>query len=180
MSTSTVAAVAAYERTHRGARLDCEMDSSDEDITEWTVPVTVRFYDPVTFRFELDATPEVPDERPSPEYDEAAVTAPVDLSVTEANGELTLTTEALAVVTSDREDGERRWSRRTGTPNGESREPGVRGPPTPVAGGVFAVAGDGMYAFGPSPRSPATATGDGNATDGGTRAGTGSGSDSGS
>lgn len=88
--------------------------------------------------------------------------------------------EQPAVFAVGRDDGERRWSRRTGTPNGESREPGVRGPPTPVAGGVFAVAGDGMYAFGPSPRSPATATGDGNATDGGTRTGTGSGSDSGS
>ena len=114
MSTSTVAAVAAYERTHRGARLDCEMDPSDADITEWTVPVTVRFYDPVTFRFELDATPEVPDERPSPEYDEAAVTAPVDLSVTEANGELTLATEALAVVI-----GLDSWSFRVETPDGE-------------------------------------------------------------
>lgn len=113
MPTSTVAAVADYERIDRGVRLDCEMELGAADMTDWTVPVVVRFYDPITFRFEMDATPEVPDERPGPAYDEAALKTPVDLSVTEHDGDMRVESDALAVVV-----GLDSWSFRVETPGG--------------------------------------------------------------
>jgi outer membrane protein assembly factor BamB len=72
--------------------------------------------------------------------------------------------ERPAVFAVGRDDGKRRWSRRTGAPDGTDREPGVRGPPTPVAGGLYAAAGDGMYAFGPDRGPRGAATPDANAT----------------
>ncbi|MFC4358331.1 PQQ-binding-like beta-propeller repeat protein [Halobium salinum] len=63
-------------------------------------------------------------------------------------GELTGT--APAVVAADRDTGEERWRYGTKTREAEgARRAGLVGPPTPVEGGVYAVAADGMYAFGP-------------------------------
>jgi len=94
----TVVAVDEYAVGDRGVRLDCSI-TAPETVTDRTVPVTLTFYDPRTFRFDLRATPEVPDDRDYPELDTDAVTVPVDLDATERDdgGMLTVDTGALAV-----------------------------------------------------------------------------------
>ncbi|WP_327053972.1 alpha-xylosidase [Halomicrococcus gelatinilyticus] len=93
----TVATVTDYDVDGSSVTLECSTDAP-ETATPRTVPVTLEFYDPRTFRFELRANPEVRAERPSPDYDVDAVRADVDLDATEVDRSLVLDTGALRVV----------------------------------------------------------------------------------
>jgi len=92
----TVAAVDEYDVSENRIRFDCEIDATDT-VTERTIPVTLTVYDPRTFRFELQANPEVSTENDYPPLDTDAVDADVDLDVTETDGTLAIETGALVV-----------------------------------------------------------------------------------
>lgn len=109
MPRSDVAAIESYEQTSRGVRLDCSLDrmtpatlegqqsSSRRIETTRTVPVELQFYNPSTFRFELQANPESgPYESPI-EYDEDAITSTINLDITETDDELILESKELRV-----------------------------------------------------------------------------------
>ncbi|WP_435197413.1 alpha-xylosidase [Natronomonas sp. EA1] len=99
MARSTVAGVTSYEVDGDTVRLDCTLDAADGDVTEpWPLPVTLQFYDPSTFQFELEVNPETATEPDYPEYDHEAISESVSLDVTESNGTLSLETERLRVV----------------------------------------------------------------------------------
>jgi len=92
----TVAAVDEYDVSENRIRFECEIDATDT-VTERTVPVTLTVYDPRTFRFELQANPEVSTENDYPPLDTDAVDADVDLDVTETDDTLTIETGAIVV-----------------------------------------------------------------------------------
>lgn len=94
MSTVVVSSVVDY--THSGAtvELECAVDSLDgaDRTVDRTIPVTIRFYAPDIFRFELRANPENPRTDSPLKYDLDAIEAPVDLSVMETSTELIVET----------------------------------------------------------------------------------------
>ena len=100
MRYSTVRGFTEYRASGRSVRLECTLDDdrTDPESDRRTVPVTVEFLAPDAFRFSLDANPEVTDRGESSSLDGEAVSAPVDLSVAEEDGELTLTTGDLRVA----------------------------------------------------------------------------------
>ncbi|RBI59232.1 alpha-xylosidase [halophilic archaeon] len=93
----TVAAVDDYSVDGTDVTLDCATDAP-ETATARTLPVTLEFYDPRTFRFALRANPEVSADRQYPEFDEEAVAEDFALDATETNGDLVLDTGELQVV----------------------------------------------------------------------------------
>ncbi|WP_433627698.1 alpha-xylosidase [Halomicrococcus sp. NG-SE-24] len=93
----TVAAVDDYSVDGTDVTLDCATDAP-ETATARTLPVTLEFYDPRTFRFALRANPEVSANRQYPEFDEDAVAEDFALDATETNGDLVLDTGELQVV----------------------------------------------------------------------------------
>ena len=93
----TVAAVEDYDVDGTSVTLECSTDAP-ETATPRTLPVTLEFYGPRTFRFELRANPEVRADRPYPDFDVDAVRADVALDAAEADGSLVLDTGALQVV----------------------------------------------------------------------------------
>ncbi|UTF52664.1 glycoside hydrolase family 31 protein [Natronosalvus rutilus] len=93
----TVSAVESYDLEDDTVRFECAVDGPP-DATERTWPVTLRFYDDRTFRFELETVPEVRAERTYPEYDESALETSVDIEATERDGSLYLETDVLTVV----------------------------------------------------------------------------------
>ncbi|WP_255197718.1 glycoside hydrolase family 31 protein [Halorarius litoreus] len=99
MARSTVSGVSSYDVDGDTVHLDCELDAADADVTQpWPLPVTLTFYDPSTFHFELEVNPETATEPDYPEYDPEAVAEPVALEVTETDGQLHLETDRLRVV----------------------------------------------------------------------------------
>jgi len=92
----TVAAVEEFAVDGRTVRLDCAVDAP-ETATQRTLPVELTFYGPRTFRFEFQATPEVPDGSDYPELDTDAVATDPELAVAETDGALRVETAALTV-----------------------------------------------------------------------------------
>jgi alpha-D-xyloside xylohydrolase len=102
----TVAAVDSYRVADRIVTFECATESSTDRLTDqpWTVPVTLEFFAPATFRFELQANPEAGGRHPSegdrqryPDLDPDAISEPVDLSVTETEDEIVVATGAVSV-----------------------------------------------------------------------------------
>jgi len=93
----TVAAVADYTVEDNIVRFDCEI-AAPETVTPRTVPVTLTVYDPRTFRFELQANPEVPTDSEYPPLDTDAITTDVDLDVIESDGTLRVETSRLHIA----------------------------------------------------------------------------------
>lgn len=93
----TVSAVDTYTIDSANVSLECEINAP-ETVTARTLPVTLIFYDPCTFRFELQANPEVRANRPYPDLNTDALTGDVSLDATESDGELILDTGTLEVV----------------------------------------------------------------------------------
>ena len=101
MVRTTVSEVQEYARTERGVVLSCDVDReldrphSDERL----LPVDIEFLNSATFEFEFRANPEAGDDaNPYPEFDREAVREPIDLTLDESDGELTITTDELHVV----------------------------------------------------------------------------------
>ncbi|WP_276274030.1 alpha-xylosidase [Haloarcula litorea] len=92
----TVAGVDEYAVDGNRIRFDCAIEAP-ETVTPRTVPVELTFYDPRTFRFELQANPEVPDVGEYPDLDTDAVASDLDLTVAERDGTLTVETGVLTV-----------------------------------------------------------------------------------
>ncbi|WP_049986155.1 alpha-xylosidase [Halobellus rufus] len=90
----TVDAVADYAVEDRTVRLECDV-VAPESATPRTVPVTLQLYGPRTFRFELQANPEVAAESEYPPLDTDAVSTEFDLNVVETDETLRLETGAL-------------------------------------------------------------------------------------
>lgn len=93
----TVAAVDSYSVDENEVQFQCSVDCPPE-ASDRTWPVTLRFYDDRTFRFELQTNPEISAARTYPEYDAAAITEDVHLTVEERGSELRLATGELTVV----------------------------------------------------------------------------------
>lgn len=101
MSRTTITSVREYDVDGDRVRFDCDVDSTatlrPAAGRGRTVPVTLRFYDARTFRFELRANPEVPGGGDLPDLRADAVEEPVDLAVAEDDGEVVLDTGVLQV-----------------------------------------------------------------------------------
>jgi len=87
---------------------------TDRISTSRTIPVELRFYNPSTFRFELQANPETGSYESAIEYDEDGITEDVDLEVTETDDELRVASNALRVRI-----GTDPWSFVVETPDGD-------------------------------------------------------------
>jgi len=100
MPRTRVTGVESYDLVdERSVRLDCATDPEEARLTErGPVAVTLRFFDPRTFRFELEVNPEVDPDRTHPDYFEERVETDVDLSLAELDGELRVSSDALDVV----------------------------------------------------------------------------------
>jgi alpha-D-xyloside xylohydrolase len=108
MPWTQVAAVENYVVEDRRVTFHCTTECEQDRLTDvpWTVPVSLEFFTPDTFRFELQANPEARAARPSddaertsyPELDPDAVREPVDLTVREADGMVVVETDALTVT----------------------------------------------------------------------------------
>jgi alpha-D-xyloside xylohydrolase len=103
---ATVVAVDSYRVDGRFVTFECTTESSPERLTDrpWTVPVSLEFFDPATFRFELQANPEARERHPAegrreryPELDPEAIAEPVDLSVTETEETVVVETGTVTV-----------------------------------------------------------------------------------
>jgi alpha-D-xyloside xylohydrolase len=90
MAWTKVVAVEDYDVTERAVTFRCETEPGETRLTDqpWTVPVTIEFFDPSTFRFELQANPESrvappaeSDRESYPDLSPEAIRDPVDLSV---------------------------------------------------------------------------------------------------
>ncbi|MEF8780861.1 MAG: glycoside hydrolase family 31 protein [Haloferacaceae archaeon] len=98
----TITGVADYALDGNAITFECET-AAPGPVTPRTVPVTLTVYGPRTFRFELQATPEVPDDDEYPRLDTDAVAADVDLGTTETGGSLVVDTGALRITVGLRE-----------------------------------------------------------------------------
>ncbi|MFD1599628.1 TIM-barrel domain-containing protein [Halobellus rarus] len=92
----TIDAVAEYAVEGRTVRLDCDV-VAPESATPRTVPVSLAVYGPRTFRFDLQANPEVAAESEFPRLDTEAVSTAFDLDVVETDGTLRVETGALDI-----------------------------------------------------------------------------------
>jgi len=93
----TVAGVQSYSVDGSAVTFECAL-SVPEAATPRTLPVTLTFYDPATFRFEMQAVPEVERTDEYPVLDTDAVATEFDLAIDERDGELVLDTGQLQVV----------------------------------------------------------------------------------
>jgi len=112
MQRSTVSSVDRYETTDVGATFYCRTDEEfvptefkyrdgskpERSATERPVPVTLTFYNPSSFRFELAANPEAGATETLNDLDGAAIAEPVDLDVSESDGRLRIESNALRVT----------------------------------------------------------------------------------
>ena len=100
MPFTAVRAVEEYRVDDQRVTFDCSLgDAADErSAGERTVPVTVAFLRPDSFRFRFDAIPEgrVAEEAADADWD-AAYARPVELTVAESDGVVALETAALRV-----------------------------------------------------------------------------------
>jgi alpha-D-xyloside xylohydrolase len=124
MSWTRVSSVTEYAVDERTVTFQCDLDAEEPRLSDkpWTVPVTLEFYDPRTFRFEIQTNPEARARQPSlehgdrinyPRLDPDAISAPVDLTVTETEGDLSIETGVLTVVVTLDD-----WSFRVENPDG--------------------------------------------------------------
>lgn len=105
MPRATVESVREYEVKGPHVELSCavSVDDGPEQGEEHarlparTIPVHLRFLAPDTFRFELDAAPEVGDATTTLDLDTGAIGPPPDVDVTETDGQLFIETGALSV-----------------------------------------------------------------------------------
>lgn len=106
MPQATVDSVLEYTITDTRVEFECEVtfddgEASAEDtatLPPRTNPVTLEFFGPRTFRFELDASPEIPAGDTTLELSVEDLDRTVDLAVREEEGHLHLKTTALEVV----------------------------------------------------------------------------------
>jgi alpha-D-xyloside xylohydrolase len=108
MAWTKVRAVADYVVDERTVTFECETESEEPRLTDlpWRVPVSVEFYTPDTFRFEVQANPEGRVDPPGtgsarrnyPELDPDAIREPVDLSVRETADAVVVETGALTLT----------------------------------------------------------------------------------
>jgi alpha-D-xyloside xylohydrolase len=108
MEWTTVTGVEEYEVGERTVTFDCGTEPGEQRLTDrpWTVPVTLEFYAPSVFRFEVQANPEArrrppgeEDRRTSyPQLDVDAVSEPVELDVVVDGDAVSVETGALRVV----------------------------------------------------------------------------------
>lgn len=98
MPFTAVDAVEQYRVTDRRVTLDCTLADGTDDAGEGdrTVPVTLEFLRPDTFRFRFEVNPEGTTTDESSERDDG-FTRPVDLTVTESSGVLVVETAALRI-----------------------------------------------------------------------------------
>jgi len=99
MRFTAVRAVEHYSVTDRRVTVDCVLDSPSEetDGDERTVPVTVEFLRPDSFRFRFEGNPEGQTAEGSDGSDDAGFARSVDLAVSESAGVLVLETAALRI-----------------------------------------------------------------------------------
>ena len=110
MSRSTVVGIEDYVHSADTVTLDCRIDD-EFAATDWkyredanadavgrTIPVTMRFYSPTAFRFELQANPEAGGTDTLNDLRKDAVATDVDLDVAERDGDLWIETSALQVL----------------------------------------------------------------------------------
>ncbi|RLM84238.1 alpha-xylosidase [Halobellus sp. Atlit-38R] len=93
----TVDSVAAYTVDDQTVRFDCEI-AAPETVTQRTVPVELAIYGPRTFRFELQANPEVATDSDYPRLNHDALSGAPDFEVTETEETLTIETGALRIA----------------------------------------------------------------------------------
>ncbi|WP_265110797.1 alpha-xylosidase [Halosolutus halophilus] len=119
MVNTTVSSVREYERTGNTIELLCDVDRTLEQprSDDRPVPVTIRFLNASTFRFELRANPEAgTDRNPYPEFDEDAIREDVVLDLDERDGVLAVDTGDLCL-----EIGLETWSFRVEDADGAVR-----------------------------------------------------------
>jgi alpha-D-xyloside xylohydrolase len=100
MPRTTVTTVESYERDDAAAtvRFTCDTESTEARLSEREpVTLSVRFLAPAVLRASLRVNPEVRSGTVVPEFDEAAVAAPVDLEVTDDGDAVTVASDALSV-----------------------------------------------------------------------------------
>ena len=128
MQRSTVVAVEGYRQDEATVTLECVTDNETDAVgwkyrdeadtdagTRNTVLITLRFYNPTTFRFEFTANPDAGATDTLNEFNETSVTEPVDLTVEEDDGVLQIDTDALCVTV-----GLDIWSFKVTTPDGRT------------------------------------------------------------
>ncbi|RLM53464.1 alpha-xylosidase [Halobellus sp. Atlit-31R] len=93
----TIDSVVEYTVEAETVRFDCRI-AAPETVTQRTVPVELTISGPRTFRFELQANPEVATDSDYPELDTGALSGPSDFEVTEREGKLTVDTGALTIA----------------------------------------------------------------------------------
>ncbi|MFC7157801.1 alpha-xylosidase [Halomarina halobia] len=111
MQRSAVVAVDEYRWSTDTVTLECITDDEEEAVgwkyregtdtevgTGGTVPVSLSFYTPTTFRFEFAANPDAGATETLNEFDEEAIIEPVDLTVEADEGVLRIDTDALRVT----------------------------------------------------------------------------------
>lgn len=99
MPRTTLTTVTEYSQDGDTVTFECDTACTQQRLTErGPVSVTLRFYNPDTFRFELAVNPEVRPSRDLPEYNEGDIEAAVDLTTRETDGELIVESDALQVV----------------------------------------------------------------------------------
>ena len=98
MPRTTVSAISEYVSSDDTVTFQCESVRDEPRLVErGTFPLTLRFYSPTVFRFELRANGEVETPREYPEYVEERVSEPVDLDIREIDGTVVIDTGVLEV-----------------------------------------------------------------------------------
>lgn len=100
MGLATIRRFEEYHVDNRTVRFDCELDreGTAEPSPHRTVPVTVEYLRPDSFRFCMDVNPEGTQGGNPLEADETEFSAPVDLTVSETDDHVRLETSDLEVV----------------------------------------------------------------------------------
>jgi alpha-D-xyloside xylohydrolase len=98
MVRTTVSAVRKYERTNHTIELTCDVERTLDPprSDDRSVPISIEFLNPTTFRFEARTNPEAGSGRnPYPKFNEDEIRENIDLTLEEENGELTIETGEL-------------------------------------------------------------------------------------
>lgn len=100
MATRVVSSVDTYSVSDTAVELECAVEgrgAAGGAEADRTVSITLQFYSPDIFRFEMLANPENPDTGSPMRYDLEAIREPVDLSATESGGELVVESGTLSL-----------------------------------------------------------------------------------
>lgn len=109
MTYCTISAVKDVSTRSNGVRLECELDRRQPDTlagqqeadgisTDRTVPVRIRFYNPLVFRFELHGNPEKDGHDSLIDLNEDEIAATVNLDVSENEDTITIDSDALRIT----------------------------------------------------------------------------------